>query len=64
MWYQIISVHLEYEPVGGQKPYPVSTAVTIEKDGETQEHVVLLDEADLRQLENLLRQEIDKLLNG
>lgn len=68
MWYEITGIDLVYrkpetDASNPEGPSAVCT-VKIVQDGEARSETVTLNSADLRQLENLLRGKIDKVLNG
>lgn len=65
MWYQIVGIDLTHRQSEDIHDEALTECkVLIVKDGRSQEIAVELDEADLRQLENLLRRKVDKTLNG
>jgi len=66
MWYEITGVNLEYRKSdAGEVLFPGKLTVTIVfENGQEKTVTPDMNAADMRQLENLLRRRIDKVLNG
>ncbi len=66
MWYDIIGIKFEQGKTDEtENLYPQAIAVTVKLEGgEVKTVNPELDSADMRQLENLLRKKLDKLVNG